>query len=245
VYAKTASNRDFREEVQLQSIQGGTAARSWWARARVREMEDAYARSPTEQIERAIVRHSLEHRVLCRFTAFLAIEQRESVGVTSHSHAVTQPVELPRAWASPDLAQRLYGGGPPRSAPIFYKRGKRPKPPRDLTPAACVSRLQELSEQLDNAAAASDAEAVRLCMASLSQLIRDARACRIGPLWDACQAALEKLLRFFDDKPPNFAHVKAAGLRLRQAFDARESLRLIPPSPYESFRDHIKRWFWK
>ncbi|MEO5874601.1 MAG: VIT domain-containing protein, partial [Streptosporangiaceae bacterium] len=73
------------------------AATAIWARAHLRDLEDRYAVQPTRDLEQRIVEISLEHRVLCRFTAFVAVDSRV---VTSGQtpHPVTQPVELPDGW---------------------------------------------------------------------------------------------------------------------------------------------------
>jgi len=78
-----------------------------WSRAYVRDLEDRYACSPAgnelAQLERRIVGASLRFGVLCRFTAFLAVDSR-TVTDGGTPHRVTQPVELPAGWAAePEL----------------------------------------------------------------------------------------------------------------------------------------------
>ena len=69
-----------------------------WARATLRDLEDAYASAPAESLEQRIVATSLRFGVLCRFTAFVAIDSRV-VNDGGELHKVIQPVELPAGWA--------------------------------------------------------------------------------------------------------------------------------------------------
>jgi Ca-activated chloride channel family protein len=68
-----------------------------WARATLRDLEDAYASAPSESLEQRIVTTSLRFGVLCRFTAFVALDTRV-VNEGGELHKVIQPVELPAGW---------------------------------------------------------------------------------------------------------------------------------------------------
>jgi Ca-activated chloride channel family protein len=69
-----------------------------WARAHLRDLEDAYsAGHADEAAEQRIVATSLRFGVLCRFTAWLAVDTRVVAGETQ-PHRVVQPVEQPRGW---------------------------------------------------------------------------------------------------------------------------------------------------
>jgi Ca-activated chloride channel family protein len=75
-----------------------------WARAHVRDLEDRYVTASFadhDALERRIVAVSLEFGVLCRFTAFVAVDDRV-VNAGGAVHRVTQPVELPQGWRVPD-----------------------------------------------------------------------------------------------------------------------------------------------
>jgi Ca-activated chloride channel homolog len=67
-----------------------------WARARLRDLEDAYA-AGNRGLEQRIVATSLRYGVLCRFTAFVAVDTRV-VNEGGEIRRVTQPVELPSGW---------------------------------------------------------------------------------------------------------------------------------------------------
>jgi Ca-activated chloride channel family protein len=69
-----------------------------WARRRVRELEDEWASSPDSDTEQEIVALSLKHKVLCRFTAFVAIDKSAVVNPGGSQVQVTQPVEQPEGW---------------------------------------------------------------------------------------------------------------------------------------------------
>ncbi|MEU7836373.1 MULTISPECIES: VIT domain-containing protein [unclassified Nonomuraea] len=75
------------------------AIRAVWARAHLRELEDRYAMGEHE-LEAEIVRVSLENGVLCRFTAYVAIDTRK-VAEGEPEHRVIQPVEPPSGWELP------------------------------------------------------------------------------------------------------------------------------------------------
>ncbi|MET7327047.1 VIT domain-containing protein [Nonomuraea sp. NPDC005650] len=75
------------------------AIQAVWARAHLRELEDRYAMGEHD-LEQRIVRTSLEYGVLCRFTAYVAIDTRQ-VAEGGPEHRVIQPVEPPSGWELP------------------------------------------------------------------------------------------------------------------------------------------------
>ncbi|MGW3344057.1 VIT domain-containing protein [Nonomuraea rubra] len=78
------------------------AIRAVWARAHLRELEDRYAMGEHD-LESRIVRTSLEYGVLCRFTAYVAVDTRQVAG-EGPEHRVIQPVEPPSGWELPSAA---------------------------------------------------------------------------------------------------------------------------------------------
>lgn len=76
------------------------AVRQIWARALLRDLEDGYAVTPSAPLEARIVTTSLRFGVLCRFTAFVAIDPHRSA--EGDLHRIVQPVESPRGWAFAD-----------------------------------------------------------------------------------------------------------------------------------------------
>lgn len=93
-----AAGAPWEEHVTATAVDN-PAIRAVWARARLRELEDRYAMGEHE-LEAEIVRTSLEHGVLCRFTAYVAVDTRQ-VAEGGPEHRVIQPVEPPSGWEMP------------------------------------------------------------------------------------------------------------------------------------------------
>jgi hypothetical protein len=102
-----------------------------WARGRVRDLEDRYVvgAGDRSRLEQEIVGTSLRFGVLCRFTAFVAVDRSEVVNPGGQVHGVMQPVELPAEWGgkacfglarctAPASPQGLIGGTPGYRAPL-------------------------------------------------------------------------------------------------------------------------------
>jgi Ca-activated chloride channel homolog len=91
-------------EATIAAVTGGNpASTAAWARAHVRDLEDRYACLPGHdaaelaRLEQRITDVSLRYGVLCRFTAYVAVDTRVVTDGTG-PHRVTQPVELPAGW---------------------------------------------------------------------------------------------------------------------------------------------------
>lgn len=114
---------EFVERIVLDSARPGAALAQSWARAHIRDLEDQYAAGHHKAgLERAIVAVSLRHRVLCRFTAFVAVD-RVVVNPGGNPKVVTQPVEPPAEWdLDPSTLESLggaqFGGLPPGGAHV-------------------------------------------------------------------------------------------------------------------------------
>jgi len=113
-----------------------------WARGRLRDLEDRYAVTGDTDLERTIVETSLRHGVLCRFTAYVAVDPRV-VTEGGAPHRVIQPVELPSGWepAGPVRMSKLAGGGgyaAPHSHPMIPAAAPSPSgpPPKSRTGGA-------------------------------------------------------------------------------------------------------------
>ena len=80
--------------------EGSGVAACVWARARLREVEDRYVTNPSDQprLEREIVDVSLRFGVLCRFTAFVAVDRSAVVNPGGQTQVIVQPVEEPAGW---------------------------------------------------------------------------------------------------------------------------------------------------
>jgi Ca-activated chloride channel family protein len=76
------------------------AVASVWARGRVRELEDNFVtgKGNPAELEKRILETSLRFGVLCRFTAFVAVDRVAVVNKGGKRHRVTQAVETPAGW---------------------------------------------------------------------------------------------------------------------------------------------------
>ncbi|OBI56835.1 DUF4349 domain-containing protein [Mycobacterium sp. E787] len=91
------------------------AVTAQWARAHLRDLEDRYASATNSDLARRIVKTSLRFGVLCRFTAYVAVDSR-IVADGPVRHRVMQPVEAPAGWEqgpTPVKADMLLVGAPP------------------------------------------------------------------------------------------------------------------------------------
>jgi hypothetical protein len=88
-----------------------------WARGRLRDLEDRYVVAGNAALEKEIVAVSLRFGVLCRFTAFVAVDRGEVVNEGGWLHAVVQPVEQPSGWAHSNALARAFPP-PPQSPPV-------------------------------------------------------------------------------------------------------------------------------
>jgi len=135
---------------KAEAVIGGTPANTAsWARAHLRDLEDRYAILPGHEtaalasLEREITAVSLRHGVLCRFTAFVAVDSRV-VTDGKAPHRVTQPVELPSGWV-PQSAPHAPGGA-------FYAAA---------APAPAQAAMRKLAEPLPPPSAPSAGGPVR------------------------------------------------------------------------------------
>ncbi len=103
-----------------------------WARGQIRQLEDRYAAGDGDRpaLEKAIVGISLRFQVLCRFTAYVAVDRSEAVNPGGSRHRITQPVEMPQGWGQTNPIARaavaprslMASGGPTRAAK-YRKQG--------------------------------------------------------------------------------------------------------------------------
>ncbi|MEU0881413.1 VIT domain-containing protein [Lentzea sp. NPDC005914] len=112
VRGRTRDGAEWHETVAVQR-HTESAVRAQWARAALRDLEDRYA-TGDRAVEPEIVRTSLRFGVLCRFTAFVAVD--EKVVSDGTVHRVVQPVEQPAGWQMPapqfPMQAGGYGGAP-------------------------------------------------------------------------------------------------------------------------------------
>ena len=168
VHGLTSEGAPWEQKI-VGSSAHSSAPRNLWARAYLRDLEDRYAVGD-RSLEKSIVETSLRFGVLCRFTAFVAVDTR-IVAEGGQPHRVVQPVELPSGWeeallrsavpaaafmASPPVspnspkpmvrsAPRAFAGGGAPAAPAG-KRGRRAEADPDNIPQLLAEELERLGE---------------------------------------------------------------------------------------------------
>jgi Ca-activated chloride channel homolog len=127
------------------------AVTAQWARAHLRDLEDRYASAPAEDLEKRIVKTSLRFGVLCRFTAFVAVDSR-IVADGGVPHRVMQPVEMPAGWEQPTDHRDIVFAAVPR--PLFAEAAAMPSQPPPM-PQASSGQSQARTVKLRNVIAAA------------------------------------------------------------------------------------------
>jgi Ca-activated chloride channel family protein len=101
-----------------------------WARARLRDMEDRYAVWADASLEKEIVQTSLRFGVLCRFTAFVAVDRAEVVNKGGPLRHQVQAVDAPAGWDllkdRSTLTGAGFGGAPAELARAIRQNGPMP-----------------------------------------------------------------------------------------------------------------------
>lgn len=91
----------YGETIAATSAAHGRPITAAWARGQIRQLEDRYLIAHGRervQLERQITDVSLRWSVLCRFTAYVAVDRAEVVNEGGRVHRVTQAVEQPAGW---------------------------------------------------------------------------------------------------------------------------------------------------
>ncbi len=93
---------------------------SAWAHGQVRQLEDRYAagQGDCSALEQAIIATSLRFGVLCRFTAYVAVDRSATVNEGGELHKITQPVEMPAGWGEDAEVFHVACSTPPCEADI-------------------------------------------------------------------------------------------------------------------------------
>jgi Ca-activated chloride channel family protein len=199
VQGQDAAGGPWSEAVAAQ-LGDNPAITAAWARGFVRELEDRYVvdRGEKAALEKQIVQTSLRFGVLCRFTAFLAVDVQEVVNPDGQVHRVTQPVEPAAGWAmlGTDAGESLLQ----MTLAATNIHGAMP-------PAAALRRA--LADELET-----------LCEEEVVDRSDAARRAPSRPLYARRPSAVERFLRrvtrFFRRKPDE---AKRRGARKRESAD--------------------------
>jgi hypothetical protein len=131
----------FREQVAVTAA-ADQAVRTCWARARVRDLEDTYAAGgASQELADRIVAVSLAHRVLSRFTAFVAVDRSRQTGLGA-PQPVIQPAELPSGWAAASAQPLSAGPAAIAGGPVLYETLASYEPLRGPAPAPQAKTLR-------------------------------------------------------------------------------------------------------
>lgn len=125
VIGRYADGRTFQETVEAREVDL-PAIGHLWARVRVVDLEDRFRLEPGRQpeIQKEIVKLSVAHTLLTRFTAFVVVDESEVVNEQGERRRIVQPVHEPARWESlaDEMAQIALGSiapvpcaAPPRS----------------------------------------------------------------------------------------------------------------------------------
>lgn len=93
------------EEVTEKNIKLPAVA-SLYAKSMIRDLEDAYREESGDRkkISKRMIELSVAHSVLCRFTAFIAVDHAEVVNKDGTRRTVVQPVHQPKDWEEVDVS---------------------------------------------------------------------------------------------------------------------------------------------
>jgi hypothetical protein len=194
------------------------AVRTIWARAALRDLEDAYAsgRGPDQRLNHQIVEHSIRFGVLSRFTAFVAVDSERTDAATLNE--VVQPVELPSGWALPAIN---------RAFTVMMSSDEMAPPPSGLAGvrrAASTASGRAIPAAQPQARLARQAPAIR----SLDEVLRTLERLLTNPVvaTDHLLAARNVLVAHRNaTKNPDFGLALA---RLCEAIDAYINLQRAP-----------------
>jgi Ca-activated chloride channel homolog len=141
VRGKYEDGQDFVSDVTAQATQV-EALPQLWARAHVAELEDRYrvARAVDQTaLKKQIVSLAIEHSLLSKFTAFVAVDQSEIVNADGNVRKIVQPVAVPAAWEEEGAAPSTARHREPPAEWSLEIRHQLP-PPLPLTPGARLPR---------------------------------------------------------------------------------------------------------
>jgi len=182
--AREASGAMWSAKVTPQ-VGGNPAAASVWARGRLRDLEDRYVIDRSDELEKEIVATSLRFGVLCRFTAFVAVDHSAVVNPAGQVHGIVQPVEEPEGWEM--RGQALYAC----AAPIQSSAGVADFALRRAMFGAAVE-AEDTSPSLSDA---NDTEYVDSCLMDLGATTKPPRSAAANPCPRVPDDTLRRLVR--------------------------------------------------
>jgi Ca-activated chloride channel family protein len=160
--ATSAVGRTWSETVASR-VSDNPAIACVWARGHIRRLEDRFVvgQGDRSKLEKQIVDTSLKFGVLCRFTAFVAVDKSEVVNKGGQGHRIVQPVEAPQGWGM--LETRSVGAMPAmpslrRAAPPPACAAAPACPPPAEGAGGLTERLSTLGKRRKEEAGSRDRE---------------------------------------------------------------------------------------
>src|SRR4030095_10979840 len=102
IKGKYADGSAYVEEVEAVEV-ALPAVAQLWAKAHIADLEDFFRIEPAAQgaLRQQIISLAIRHSLLTRFTAFVVVDQSETVNADGSRRTVMQPVEMPASWEMP------------------------------------------------------------------------------------------------------------------------------------------------
>jgi Ca-activated chloride channel homolog len=157
LHAKDAAGRPWHAAAEG-TVTKNPALTKLWARNRLRDLEDRYAarEGDVSQLEKQIVTTSLTYGVLCRFTAFIAVDRTETANADGSPRQLIQPVDAPAGWEMFD--ERMLTGGATLLCAAPAPQRKRAIPPPPACHGPCVGMESVDSYLMDYEAPAGEVD---------------------------------------------------------------------------------------
>ncbi len=140
---------------RVHAIRGGDGLLSKvWARARLRDLEDAYEAGGSRHGADEITQLSLQFGVMCRFTSFVAVDRAAVVNPGGNQHQVTQAVEKPEGWGGSNRvrakSRKAFSMPAPGAAPVA----------RAAAPSMSTDRMLEEADAFEDGSTDSAVDAL-------------------------------------------------------------------------------------
>jgi len=135
-------------ETAVAQVSANPAVTTLWARGQVRALEDRYLAGQEDRpsLEKRIVETSLRFGVLCRFTAFTAVDVKEVVNPGGQVQRVVQPVEPAAGWGMLGTEQQTLMAGAPGAKGMSMRAFRGPSDTGPPDTEAVVSYLAEFED---------------------------------------------------------------------------------------------------
>ena len=211
VHARLADGRPWQTSVPG-CLTNNPAHTGLWARSRLRDLEDQYDAGHADRttLEQQIIQTSLQFGVLCRFTAFVAVDRSEQFNAGGKVRRFVQPVDLPAGWqtahavysppSSPMPADGLMLGLITTSPiPPVFKSSKRSRSRGDMLTFQFLTTWEAEPSTLSADDGQGDVADSHRRVAELLQLLQDGKDKTLSERMDTLRSLLQKLQQMLGD----------------------------------------------